>query len=141
MRDVLVDSSIWISFFKGAKGEEQIAAALDYLLAGDEAVINEAIKSEVLPAMAVRNEDVTAIEAIRLSPMNIDWTAVRELQIKCLKHGINKVGLIDLIIARQAIDLDLPLFTLDKHFSLIAKIEPELKLWPSCLKNTKDGEW
>lgn len=41
-----------------------------------------------------------------------------------------KVGLVDLIIARDAIDRKLPLFTMDRHFKLIAEIEPELVLWP-----------
>jgi predicted nucleic acid-binding protein len=37
--------------------------------------------------------------------------------------------LADTSIAQQAIQLELPLFTLDKHFELITKVAP-LRLWP-----------
>lgn len=130
MSDVLVDSTVWISFFRGTKGEEDVAEALEYLLAGDEAVINEAVKSELAPSMIARGEDASVLDVVRCSSPVIDWEAIRQLQVKCLKNGINKVGLIDLMIARDAIDRQLPLFSLDRHFKLISKIEPELKLWP-----------
>ncbi|MDO5319488.1 MAG: PIN domain-containing protein [bacterium] len=130
MSDVLVDSSVWISFFRGTKGEERIAEALDYLLTSDEAVINEAIKSELAPSMIAHDEDATVLDVVRCTVPGIDWESVRQLQVKCLKNGVNKVGLVDLIIARDAIDRKLPLFTIDRHFKLIAEIEPELVLWP-----------
>jgi len=128
--DVLVDSSVWVSFFRGMKGEETVARVLDYLLAGDEAVVNEVIKTEVMPMMVVKGEDATLLDAVRCPPLEIDWPAVRELQVKCLKKGINKVGVGDLVIALDAVRRQFPLFTLDKHFRLVSKVLPNLVFWP-----------
>ena len=41
------------------------------------------------------------------------------MQTVCLKNGINKVGVPDLIIAQNALATDLALFAGDKHFSLM----------------------
>jgi predicted nucleic acid-binding protein len=39
----------------------------------------------------------------------------------CLRNGINKVGIPDLIIAQNAKQHGVALFTCDRHFLLIAK--------------------
>jgi len=44
--------------------------------------------------------------------------------------GIDKVGVTDLVIALDAANRKVPLFMPDKHFGLIAKFLPQLKLWP-----------
>jgi len=36
----------------------------------------------------------------------------------------------DLVIALDAVSRNVPLFTLDKHFRLMTKVIPALKLWP-----------
>ena len=127
---VLVDSTVWISYFRGTKGEERIAEALDYLLSGDEASVNEVIRTEVMPMMTVRGEDASLLEAVRCSALSIDWMDVRALQVKCLRSGLNKVGIGDLVIALDAVSRDEPLFSLDRHFRLIKKALPALRLWP-----------
>ena len=127
---VLVDSTVWISYLRGTKGEERIAEALDYLLSGDEASVNEVIRTEVMPMMTVRGEDASLLEAVRCPALSIDWMAVRALQVKCLRSGLNKVGIGDLVIALDAVSRDEPLFSLDRHFRLIKKVLPALRLWP-----------
>ena len=127
---VLVDSTVWISYFRGTKGEAEVAKALDYLLAGDEATVNEVIRTEVMPMMTVHGEDASLLEAIRCPELLIDWSAVRSLQVKCLRNGLNKVGIGDLVIALDAVSRDEPLFSLDRHFRLMKKVLPALKLWP-----------
>jgi len=127
---ILVDSSVWVSFFRGTKGEEKVAEALEYLLSGDEATVNEVIKTEVMPMMVVRGEDASLFDAVRCSELSIDWPAVRDLQVKCLKGGLNKIGIGDLVIALDAVSRKVPLFTLDKHFRQMTKVLPALKLWP-----------
>ena len=127
---VLVDSTVWISYFRGTKGEERIAEALDYLLSGDEASVNEVIRTEVMPMMTVRGEDASLLEAVRCPALSIDWMAVRALQVKCLRSGLNKVGIGDFVIALDAVSRDEPLFSLDRHFRLIKKVLPALRLWP-----------
>ena len=127
---ILVDSTVWISYFRGTRGEEDVAKALDYLLAGDEASVNEVIRTEVMPMMTVRGEDASLLEAVRCPTLSIDWTAVRALQVKCLRSGLNKVGIGDLVIALDAVSRDEPLFSLDRHFRLVKKVLPALRLWP-----------
>jgi predicted nucleic acid-binding protein len=41
-----------------------------------------------------------------------------------MKNGINAIGISDLIIAQNAIQNDLHLLSLDKHFNLMAKHVP-----------------
>ena len=127
---VLVDSTVWISYFRGTKGEEKVAEALDYLLSGDEASVNEVIRTEVMPMMTVRGEDASLLEAVRCPVLSIDWPSVRALQVKCLRSGLNKVGIGDLVVALDAVSRYEPLFSLDRHFRLIKKVLPALRLWP-----------
>ena len=37
MNDVIVDTSVWVSYFRGDKAGKRAADALEYLLSGDEA--------------------------------------------------------------------------------------------------------
>ena len=137
---VLVDSTVWISYFRGTKGEEDVARVLDYLLSGDEASVNEVIRTEVMPMMVVRGEDDSLLEAVRCSNLSIDWVAVRALQVKCLRKGLNKIGVGDLVIALDAVKRGEPLFSLDRHFTLIKQVLPELKLWPQDVKGSPKME-
>ena len=131
MSDVIVDTTVWIAYFRGGKSDKGIADALDYLLSGDEAVLNEVLRSELLHLMRVCGEQdcAEAISAVRSPGLDIDWEGIRTLQETCLRNGINKVGIPDLIIAQQAIRLGIPIISLDAHFKLMAKCTP-LKLWP-----------
>lgn len=131
MNDVIVDTSVWVAYFRGRKEDRMTAEALDYLLAGDEALVNDVILSELLPFMIVRGENrcADALSAVRSPALAIDWAGIRVLQETCLRNGINKVGIPDLIIAQQAMALGLPLFSLDGHFALMSKY-CGLKLWP-----------
>ena len=53
--------------------------------------------------------------------MAIDWDEIIRMQTVCLNHGINGIGIPDLIIAQNAIQGELRLLSNDKHFGLIAK--------------------
>lgn len=130
MNDVLVDTSIWISFFRGRKEDTAVADALSYLIAGDEALVNDVILTELLPPMVIRGEVqcADALSAVRFQPLKTDWEGIRALQVTCLRAGINKVGIPDLMIAQQAIQLDVPLFSLDRHFALMAQ-HTSLRIW------------
>lgn len=47
-----------------------------------------------------------------------------------MRCRIEKLGMTDLVIALDAASRTVPPFTLDRHFGLIAKFLPQLKLWP-----------
>ena len=129
--DVLVDTSVWISFFKGRKDEAKVCEALDYLLSGDEVVVNDVILSELLPPIIVRKERrvESCLKSVRKIDLLTDWDDIRRMQVVCIANGINKVGIPDLMIAQQAIQGGSPVFSLDGHFRQMAKKLP-LKLWP-----------
>ena len=46
------------------------------------------------------------------------------MQTICLRNGINKVGIPDLLIAQQAQRHRLCLYTLDRHFALLSQHTP-----------------
>jgi predicted nucleic acid-binding protein len=116
---VLVDSSLWIDYFRNT-GQ---ADTLDLLIEENLMVINDLILSELIPTLAIRNEKklISLLREIKRQPMSIDWEGIIHLQIICLKNGINGVGIPDLIIAQNAIQGRLKLLSEDKHFLLIAK--------------------
>ncbi|NBC65451.1 MAG: PIN domain-containing protein [Bacteroidetes bacterium] len=113
---VLVDSSVWIEYFKSGGIEK-----LDRLIEEDLACSNELILTELAPALMLRGETdiLEGLQAISMIPLNVDWEIVRDYQLINLKNGINKVGIPDLIILQQVIDEKITLFSFDKHFRLM----------------------
>lgn len=119
--NVLVDSSVWIDYFRG--GTE---SSLDWLIEENLICINDLISAELVPFLRVRRQRklIELLSAVRHLPLAIDWTGIIELQVKCLRSGINKVGIPDLIIAQAAMQHEASLYSLDKHFPLIATCVP-----------------
>jgi len=131
MSGVIVDTSVWIAFFRGRSEDKATSDALDYLLSGDEVLINDIILTELVPFLNLRGEGERAesLFALRSPDLDTDWNELRKLQETCIRSGINKVGIPDLMVAQQAMRLGVPLFSMDKHFPLIAKVS-SLRLWP-----------
>lgn len=119
---VLVDSSVWVAYFRGTSE----LPALDWLIEEAMVVTNDLILAELTPALLVRGERKLAglLREIECIPLTLDWQGIIELQVICLRHGINKVGIPDLIVAQHAVQHDLSLFSLDKHFRLLSKHVP-----------------
>ena len=119
---VLVDSSFWVDYLRGT-GD---CSVIDWLIENGSLVTNELILAELTPPLLVRGESrlVSTLWEIEQIPLTLDWDAIIRLQVTCLRNGINKVGIPDLMIAQQAIQNDLLLLTADKHFTLIAKHVP-----------------
>jgi predicted nucleic acid-binding protein len=117
--NVLVDSSVWVAYFRGTGDLSE----LDWLIEEGLVVTNDLVLAELTPALLVRGEQhlVRLLRQIERVPLTVIWDGIVELQVTCLRHGINKVGIPDLIVAQQAIQHRLSLFTLDKHFRLLSK--------------------
>lgn len=128
MNPILVDSSIWIEYFKDKNSP--ISYTLDKLIDIDNIFINDLILAELLPFLITKklNEVIISIESIPKLPLDIHWKQIIEFQVINLKNGINKVGIPDLIIAQNAIQNNSILFSLDKHFVLMSK-NLKLKLY------------
>ena len=119
---VLIDSSVWIDFFKG---NEKVAFISGILLAGL-ACTNEVVLTELLPSMRVKKEEnlIKLMRQVRKFDMEIDWPQLRNIQSINLQNGNNKVPLTDIMIAQNCIQNDLKLITTDKHFIKMAEYLP-----------------
>ena len=117
---IIVDSSVWIDYFRSGEN----SGTLDYLI--DEGMIatNDVILTEIIPPLMVKKQKkvVKILNEIERIEMNVDWSQLRDFQYKCLKMGVNGVGVPDLLIAQNAIQSGATIFTLDKHFSLLESV-------------------
>jgi predicted nucleic acid-binding protein len=113
---VLVDSSVWIDFFKGNE-----ILPLERLIQEDLVCTNEIILCEILPYILLkkRNDIAQSLLALEKIALSIDWRIIQQYQFLNLRNGIDKVGIPDLIILQQVIDEKLTLFSFDKHFKLM----------------------
>jgi len=116
MSQVLVDSSIWIDYFREGQYDQ-----LDQLIERDLVVTNDIILTELLPSLNMVNakDAINGLLSIPRIPLLIDWDIIRRYQLLNLRSGINKVGIPDLIILEQVIAEQLSLFSRDKHFDLM----------------------
>ncbi len=122
---VLVDSSIWVDYFR--KGRN--SGKLDYLIDENIIVINDLILAELVPFLKIKNQLklIRLLNSIRKLDLDISWEQIIDYQHRCLKKGINGIGLPDLIIAQNAIQNHCEIYSLDTHFKLM-KNAIELKL-------------
>ena len=117
---VLVDTSIWIEYFRSGNNSEK----LDFLIDENLIVINDLILAELVPSLKVRNQRkiVNLLYNIRKLELSINWDQIIEFQFKCLKNGLNGIGLPDLIVAQNAKQNRCEIYSLDNHFSLMKDI-------------------
>jgi predicted nucleic acid-binding protein len=117
MSRVLVDTSVWIDFFRGNKSAEPLLELLDI----GSVVTNDLILTELLPS--IRKKKEANLEEMLLSiervPMRVDWNDLADMQLVNLISGNNNIGIPDLMIVQNAIQNGLALFENDKHFRLI----------------------
>ncbi|MDR2900735.1 MAG: PIN domain-containing protein [Treponema sp.] len=116
----IVDSCVWIDFF--AKGSHK--DALSALLIDNLVYTNKAILAELIPSARIKKEYelIDCLLGLEQSPLTIDWDAITEIQYICLKTGINKIGLIDIMIAQNAFQHNLGIFSTDKHMELLSQV-------------------
>jgi predicted nucleic acid-binding protein len=117
---ILVDTSIWIEYFRSGNNSEK----LDFLIDENLIVINDLILAELVPFLKVRNQQKVINLLYNINKLNllIDWNQIIEFQFKCLKNGLNGIGIPDLIIAQNAKQNRCEIYSLDSHFRLIKDI-------------------
>lgn len=117
---VLVDTSVWVSYFRSGAGSER----LDFLIDENLIVINNLILAELVPFLEIRNQrkPISLLRQIDKIPLRIDWDQLIEFQIKCLRKGLNGIGIPDLILSQNAKQNDCQIYSLDNHFNLIKGI-------------------
>ncbi len=118
--DVLVDTSIWIDYFKGGDNSKD----LDFLIDENIIVTNEIILAELIPYLKLKKQTkvIKLLHEVNLIPLTVHWDEIIEFQVKCLKSGANGVGIPDLIIAQNAKQNSCKVYSLDKHFRLLNQV-------------------
>jgi len=117
--EVLVDTSVWIDYFKDGRNSKD----LDFLLDENLIVINDIILTELIPYLKLKRQFkvIRLLHEVNKTPLSIHWEELIDFQIKCLKDGSNGIGIPDLIIAQNAIQNGYKVYSLDKHFRLLNK--------------------
>lgn len=117
---ILVDTSIWIEYFRSGNNSEK----LDFLIDENLVVINDLILAELVPFLKVRNQRkiIDLLNNISKLKLSINWNQIIEFQVKCLKNGLNGISIPDLIVAQNAKQNSAELYSLDNHFRLMKDI-------------------
>lgn len=120
---ILVDSSVWISYYR-ADGSEEIRSIIKDAIYHDLVAVNGIIIVEVLSGISRKNE----YEKIRSDFKGFHFLNLSEkdfLDASLIGANLRKKGItippIDLIIATSAVNSDSVLYHLDRHFDLISK--------------------
>jgi predicted nucleic acid-binding protein len=118
---VLVDSSVWIDYFRGSKIIK--INEFEEFVDNNQICINDLILTELLPNLYLRKESeiIDILKSVRKLPLQIDWEQIIDFQKINLKSGINNIGVPDLIIIQNVIQNNVTLYSVDKHFSIMAK--------------------
>ena len=116
---IIVDTSVWLEYFR--KGND--FGKVDFLIDENIIVINELILTELIPFLKLQNhlKLINLLKNINKIRITFNWDNLVEIQYKCLKKGINGVGIPDLIISQNAIQNNCKIYSLDKHFHEMSK--------------------
>ena len=117
---VLVDTSVWIEYFRSGENSKD----LDKLIDENLVVTNEVILAELVPFLKLKRQYkvIGLLQELLKSTLNVNWSEIIEFQTNCLKCGANGIGLPDLMIAQNAMQNELEIFSLDKHFKFLHEI-------------------
>jgi len=117
---VIVDTSVWIEYFRSGNN----SAKLDFLIDEDLIVINDLILAELVPSLKVHNQRkiVKLLYTVKKLYLLINWDQIIEFQFKCLKNGLNGIGISDLIVAQNAKQNRCEIYSFDNHFRLMKDI-------------------
>ena len=119
-RKILVDTSIWIDYFKNKSSG--IADKVDEMLTGDDVYVPKIVIAELIQG-AKSEREVAVIEefvdAFHIVDQGEDtWIKAGRLSVSLKKKGRN-INLSDCYIAVIAQEHDCHIFTLDGHFEEI----------------------
>lgn len=123
---ILVDSCVWIDYFKGKKTAFPLNTLIDKRLIHT----NEIILTELLPKLRHQKETnlISLIRTIPNCTLSINWDEIKDVQYNNIKSGYNTIGIPDIIIAQNCIKNNLTLLSFDKHFKQLKTNLKKLKL-------------
>ena len=117
MKRVLVDSSVWISYF----GDKSAHLKLNSLIQNNQICTNNLVLAELLPSLHLKEQEalIGLMLELPIIELSINWELIINFQIHNLRNGINKVGIPDLILVDSVLANNLILYSEDKHFRLM----------------------
>lgn len=129
---ILIDSSVWIDYFRsGAR-----SGFLDRFIDENIVATNEIILTELIPFLKHSNQTqvINMLNQVTRLRLVLDWDTLREFQLCCLKHGVNGIGIPDLIIAQNALHHMCPVYSIDTHFLHLSQVLGVELVANSCSK-------
>lgn len=117
---VLVDTSIWIDYFRDGNGSPDLDALIDENIVAT----NDIILAELIPYLKIKKQIkvIKLLQEIIRLPLQVNWEEIIEFQVKCLRSGAIGVGIPDLMIAQNARANSCKVYSLDKHFQLLNQV-------------------
>ena len=117
---VLVDTSIWIEYFRNGNNLDR----LDFFIDENLVVINDLILAELIPFLKIRNQRklISLLYKIYKFEIMVNWEQIIDYRHKCLKKGLIGIGIPDLIIVQNAKQNHCRIYSLDNHFYLMENI-------------------
>ncbi len=117
---VIVDTSIWVQFFKKNNSKER--RELDLLLVQNEVLMVGVVLAEVLQGARNQHEFERLRDHLSTLPYAQEtrdtWTLIGALSYQLRQNGAT-LSLIDLLIAALAIQRKCEVYTLDQHFARV----------------------
>jgi len=125
--EILVDTSVWIDYFRG--GSE--SGKIDLLIDENLLAINDLILTELIPLLVIKKEYelIKRLKIIKNLKIKPDWNEIREYQIRCLRSGSSGIGIPDLMIAQNSIQHNVLVYSFDKHFDYMYDAEIGIRLY------------
>lgn len=124
MSDILVDTSVWLEFFRVQ--DSPYAEALDQLLEDEQVCTTDLIKAEIIPGARTPRQFRELKEYLDALPLAHEppslWEEIIDVQFRLKRMGINGISIPDLIIAIIANANDKVVFTKDSDFRLIQRV-------------------
>jgi hypothetical protein len=117
---VIVDTSAWVEYFRSGSNYEMV----DFLIDENLVVTNDIILAELIPFLKIRKQNklVRLLNNIKKNEITANWEQIIEFQTKCLRKGLNGIGIPDLLIAQNAKQNNAKIYSMDKHFELMKPV-------------------
>ena len=132
MSDILVDTSVWLDFFKVK--DSPYGETLDRLLEEERVCTTDLIKAEIIPGARTPKQFRELKDYFNALPLANEpaslWEEIMEAQFRLKRRGINGISIPDLMIAVVAKANEKVIFTKDRDFQRIQRALPiELMEW------------
>ena len=134
MSDILVDTSVWLEFFRVK--DSPYGEALDRLLEEERVCTTNLIKAEIIPGARKPKQFQELKEYFDALPLANEpaslWEEIMQVQFRLKRKGIHGISIPDLIIAVVAKVNGKVIFTRDSDFRHIQRaLQVELMAYPS----------